>query len=385
MKSPGLAEVWPLSPLQEGLLFHALYDDQVRNVYVMQRTYDLDGPLDGASLRAAGQALLARHANLRASFQRRRSGDPVQLIPGEVRLPWRETDVSDLGAQAQAAAEQQAAAEWDRGFDLAVPPLLRFLLIRLSPERHRLVVTSHHILADGWSWPVLMRELFAVHAAGGDTGVLPPVTPYRDYLAWLAAQDRDAARSAWATELSGLDGPTLLAPAAAGTEVASVPDRVSEVLAAELATALAERARAAGVTLNTLLQGAWGLLLGRLAGRADVVFGITVSGLLLELPGVESMLGLFMNTVPARVRLDPAQPIADMVARLQDRQSALLAFHYLGLAEIQRAAGPGAVFDALMVYENYPACRRAPGPRTGPAPGAAAATGAVAATGTRCA
>ena len=356
MSNSAIAEVWPLSPLQEGLLFHAIYDGQARNIYVVQRVFDLDGPLDTAALEASAQALLARHPNLRACFRQLGSGRVAQVILDEgMALPWQEADVSWRGEEeVTAEADRLAAAERSRWFDVAEPPLLRFVLIRLSPERHRLVITAHHLLVDGWSWPVLARELLAMYAAGGDAGVLPPVRPYRDYLAWLAAQDKETAQAAWAAELAGLDEPTLLAPADTA-QLPSAAERVTVRLAQELTATLGERARATGVTLNTVVQGAWGLLLGRLAGRGDVVFGITVAGRPLDLPGVESMLGLFINTVPARVRLDPAQPAAQMLTTLQDRQSALMGFQYLGLAEIQRAAGPGAVFDTLLVYENYPA------------------------------
>ena len=349
-----IEEILPLSPLQEGLLFHALYDEQGVDAYVVQRAFDLAGPLDAGVLEASGQALLDRHANLRARFRYRKTGQPVQVISRGVRLPWRVADLSGLAAgERDVAAGRLAAGERERGFDVAVAPLLRFVLIRLGGERHRLVVTSHHILADGWSWPLLVRELFAVYAAGGDAGVLAPVRPYREFLVWLAAQDREAARAVWAAELAGLEEPTLLAAADAG-RAAVPPERVFAELSGAVSGVLAERARSAGVTLNTVVQGAWGLLVGRLSGRGDVVFGATVAGRPPELPGVESMLGLFINTVPVRVRLDPAQPAAEMLAGLQDRQSALMGFQYLGLAEIQRAAGPGAVFDTLVVYENYP-------------------------------
>ena len=370
MSNSDIEEVWPLSPLQEGLFFHARYDGQGRDVYTVQLAYDLDGPLDTGALRAAGQALLTRHANLRACFRQLGSGRVTQVVLNEVPLPWQEEDASGLGEE---AAERMAAAQRDRRFDVAMPPLLRFLLIHLGGERRRLVITAHHLLIDGWSMPVLTRELFAVYAAGGDAGGLAPVTPYRDFLAWLAAQDGDAARAAWAAELAGLDEPTLLGPAEPAPAPV-MPGQVHSELSGELTGALAARARAAGVTLNTVVQGAWGLLLGRLAGRADVVFGITVSGRPAELPGVESMLGLFINTVPVRVRLDPGQPVAEMLAGLQDRQSALLGFQYLGLAEIQRVAGPGAVFDTMVVYENYPAVP--PGGRSAGPPGGGGGRGA---------
>ncbi|HEV3295819.1 MAG TPA: amino acid adenylation domain-containing protein, partial [Streptosporangiaceae bacterium] len=191
---PGLADVWPLSPLQEGLLFHAQWGEDGVDVYAGQGALGLEGPLDAGALRAAGQAMVDRHAALRASFHQLAGvQQPVQVIADRVVLPWRAEDVSGA-ADPEAAAVEIAAAEHERGFDVAVAPLVRMLLVRLGEGRHRLVITNHHILLDGWSLPVLMRELFAVYAAGGDAGGLPAVVPYREYLAWLGRLDREAAR-----------------------------------------------------------------------------------------------------------------------------------------------------------------------------------------------
>ncbi|MEV0262437.1 amino acid adenylation domain-containing protein [Streptomyces sp. NPDC050617] len=351
---PSLAEVWPLSPLQEGLLFHAAYEDQGPDVYAGQRMLDLDGRLDVNRLRRSWGTLLARHAALRASFHRRKSGTAVQVIARDVALPWREADLS--GAPEAEAAErigQLAREERAERLDLTSAPLLRLLVIRLGEDRHRMVLTSHHILMDGWSIPVLIGELSAVYEAGGDARKLPAANSYREYLAWLDRQDKEAARTAWQTELAGADEPSLVAP---GDRIGSsvVPGKVHVELAEEPTRKLVELARTHGLTVNTVVQGVWALVLARLSGRTDVVFGATVSGRSAELPGVESMIGLFINTVPVRVRLDPAQPVVRMLAELQERQSALIAHQHLGLGEIQRVVGPGAVFDTLAVYENYP-------------------------------
>ena len=185
---PRIQEVWPLSPLQEGLLFHALYDADAPDVYMVQHFMDLAGAVDAARLRAAGQALLERHANLRAGFTEIDSGQPVQIIPAEVVLPWREVDLS-AQPDPLAAAVALALREREQRFDLAAPPLLRFVLARLGGDRWRLVVTGHHLLTDGWSMPVLGRELLALYRAGADAAALPRVTPYRQYLAWLGRQD----------------------------------------------------------------------------------------------------------------------------------------------------------------------------------------------------
>ncbi|WP_416973995.1 amino acid adenylation domain-containing protein [Streptomyces sp. 4F14] len=355
MNKSALAEVWPLSPLQEGLLFHAQYDEHARDVYVGQHAVHLDGPLDPAVLRASWEALLRRHANLRAAFPRRRAGAPVQMIVRAPALPWREADLSDRPLpEAEAEADRLATEERARGFNLAAPPLLRLLLIRLDGTRYRLLVTMHHIVLDGWSLPILFQELSQVYAAGGDPSGLPPAASYRDYLAWLNRQDRDTARTAWADALTGVTEPTLLVPDGQDTPAPVLPHHLSTRTGPALAGRLRDTARTLGLTLNTLVQGAWGQLLGTLTGRTDVVFGATVAGRPAELPGVERMLGLFINTLPVRVTLDPARPLTDTLAEVQSRQSRLLAHQHLGLAEVQRAAGPGATFDTLIVYENFP-------------------------------
>ncbi|MFE0138579.1 condensation domain-containing protein, partial [Streptomyces sp. NPDC059037] len=354
--APGLVEVLPVSPLQEGLLFHALFDQQSTDVYVEQLVLDLEGRLDAGVLRSSWQAVLDRHGSLRAGF-RQVAGieQPLQVIVEGVRLPWREEDLTEQPEQ----AEELVLGERVRGFDVARPPLIRVLLIRLGADRCRMVITLHHILLDGWSLPILLREVWAAYAAGGTGAGLPAVTPHREHLAWLAQQDKDAARAAWTHALSGLDEPTLVAPAAAdGTP--SPTDQLTFAPAAELTGALRELARRSGVTLNTVVQAAWALVAGGLTGRRDVVFGATVAGRPAELPGMEDMLGLFINTVPVRVRFDPARTVAELLADLQAEQSALLDHQHLGLTEIQRLAGPGASFDTLLAFENYRAGESGP-------------------------
>ncbi|MGH3839225.1 MAG: AMP-binding protein, partial [Pseudonocardiaceae bacterium] len=192
-----------------------------------------------------------------------------------------------------------------------------------------------------------------LYASGGDATALPPVTPYRDYLAWLGAQDRPAAQAAWRDALAGLDGPTLVA-GADRQRVPLIPDNVTVELSEELTAALTGQARRLGVTLNTVIQGTWSILLGRMSGRCDVVFGMTVSGRPADLAGVESMVGLFINTVPVRVRLRPQEPVGHALVRLQAEQARLLAHHHLGLVDIHQLAGLGQLFDTLVVYQNYP-------------------------------
>ncbi|MFJ4671478.1 amino acid adenylation domain-containing protein [Kitasatospora purpeofusca] len=346
-----LAELWPLSPMQEGMLYHSSLDDEAPDIYVIQQSQLIDGPLDPERLRRSWQALLDRHATLRASFHRRKSGETVQLIPREAELPWTECDLSGLAEEdALAEATAIAAKERARGFDLTRPPLLRLTLIRLGPRRHCLVTTSHHLLMDGWSRAVLEAELREVYAAGGSASGLRSAASYRDHLVWLGLQDKDAARAAWRAELSGADGSALGVPERPG-RAPELPVRKAIRHSPAFTAALVEFARGHGLTLNTLVQGAWALVLARLAHRRDVLFGATVSGRPADLPGAEGMVGLFINTVPVRVRLDGAKTVLETLTELQERQSALIAHQHLGLPEIQRIGGAG--LDTIVVFENY--------------------------------
>ena len=354
---PQLEDILPLSPLQEGLLFHALYDARAPDVYTVQLVLALQGRLDEDGLKAAAQALIERHAGLRAAFRHEGLSRPVQIIVPGAQAPWRSIDLSLLDAGDR---EQRLAGilEEDRAerFDVGCPPLMRFALIRLSAEEHRLVLTNHHLLMDGWSMPVLVRELLTLYAQHGDAGALPRVTPYRDYLAWVAAQDRAAALAAWQDALAGLDEGTRIAPPdRARAPVA--PEQITHLLSETLTTRLSEQARRHGLTLNTLIQAAWGMLLGRLSGRDDVVFGVTVAGRPPEIAGIEQMVGLFINTLPLRMRLPAGKPLLTLLREVQESQSRLMAHQHVGLAEIQALAGVGELFDTLAVFENYPAER----------------------------
>jgi amino acid adenylation domain-containing protein/non-ribosomal peptide synthase protein (TIGR01720 family) len=354
---PGLGDILPMAPLQEGLLFHALYDTQGPDLYTVQIVFDLEGALDEEALKTAARLLLRRHANLRAYFRHEGLTQPVQIIARQVALPWESIDLSFLDA----AEREHRLADWlaqdrERRFDLTSPPLLRWALIRMGEEQYRLVLTNHHLLLDGWSTPVLIQELVTLYQQQGNEAGMRVVRPYRDYLAWLAAQNREAAREAWKAELEGLEEATRMAPPGAKLGLGASEGMGIE-LSEELTRELERLARAQGLTLNTLLQGAWGILLGRLTCREDVVFGITVSGRPAEIAGIETMVGLFTNTVPLRVRVRAGWRIKEYLAGLQEKQSRLMEYQYLGLVEIQRLAGLGELFDTLMVFENYPVDR----------------------------
>ena len=356
-------DILPLAPLQEGLLFHALYDAQGPDVYTIQLELALAGSLDADAMVQAANALMARHANLRAGFQAGRER-PVQVIVAEAPPRWTAVDLSGLDATDRTLRLGEiAAAERAERFDLAAPPLIRFALIRLNDREHRLILTAHHILLDGWSLPVLVRELMTLYGAlvsharrtdSADAATsLPRPTPYRDYLAWIAAQDHAAGLSAWREALSGLEEPTYLAPRER-TRTPVMPEQIGLTLSAEHTAALTRQARAQGLTLNSIVQAAWAILLGRLTGRDDVTFGVTVAGRPPEIAGIETMVGLFINTLPLRVELPPGKSFAALIRDVQERQSRLMAHQHLGLAEIQNLAGLGELFDTLTVFENYP-------------------------------
>ncbi|MFJ3929961.1 condensation domain-containing protein, partial [Streptomyces sp. NPDC090029] len=355
----GLADFLPLSPLQEGLLFQVQYDPDGMDVYNVQMVLELRGPLDTDGLRAAVQGLLRRHPNLRAGFWQQDMDQPVQFVPHHVDPEWQELDLTALEPAAREDALARFVAE-DRArrFDPAQPPLLRLGLAALGPDHHTLVLTTHHLLMDGWSMPLMVRELFQLYERGGDDRGMPAAPPYRTYLAWLAGRDQDAAREAWRGYLAGLEAPTLVGGSGRSGRDTKAPSELPGQLWYELdapaSAALAEAARSRGLTLNTVVQGAWAVLVGHLLGRDDVVLGATMANRPPEIPGIESTIGMFINTLPVRVALRPTEPFADLLARVQREQASLIDHRHMSLAEIQRTAGHGELFDSAVVFENYP-------------------------------
>ncbi|QXJ23366.1 amino acid adenylation domain-containing protein [Actinomadura graeca] len=360
----GLSDVWPPTPLQSGLLFHTMANEPASDPYRVQCVLHLSGEVDAARLRAAGQALLDRHAALRTAFVTSAAGELVQLVLAKAPLPWREADLGDLGeAEREAAFDRLLTGDLRVPLDLESPPLLRFTLVGMGRERSELVLTAHHAVFDGWSLPLLAKDLLRLYGSGGDASALPPVPGHRGFLAWLSSQDRDEAARAWADDLDGLDEPVMLAPD--GPSGPSAPPGVDEdgagqvpvPLSARDAAELSRRAAEMGVTPNTIVQGAWALLCGRLTGRRDVVFGATVSGRPPAVPGVDEMVGMFLNAVPVRVRWAPEDSVARVLTGLQGRQAALLDHHHAGLTDVQRLTGFRTLFDTYVAFESFPVDR----------------------------
>ncbi|APA76447.1 non-ribosomal peptide synthetase [Mycobacterium avium subsp. hominissuis] len=338
-----IADVLPLSPVQQGLLFHTGFAQELEDLYAVQLGITVSGTLDPHRLRDAVQNAVNRHPNLVARFFDE-FGEPVQIIPAEPEMAWRylELDGGDIDEQLeQLSADERAAV-----CDLAGQPAFRAALIRIADDRHRLLLTIHHIVIDGWSLPVLLQEVFA-----GYYGQRLPAPPsYRSYVMWLAAQDRAAAQDAWREALAGFETPTLVAPPGKIGRRAVATYTVS----ADTTKALGELARSSRTTVSTVLQGAWAQLLTWLTGQHDVAFGTAVSGRPTELPGADAMVGLLINTVPVRADIAAATTVVDLLEQLQRAHADTLEHEHLALNEIHRVTGHDQLFDTLFLYENYP-------------------------------
>ncbi|MFE2533824.1 amino acid adenylation domain-containing protein, partial [Streptomyces sp. NPDC059371] len=350
-----LTQVWPQAPGQSGIQFQAALADGAFDVYHMQFVLHLSGHVDPDRMRAAGQALLERHPNLRSAFLATADGEPVQVVAEHVPLPWRHLDLTGRSeAEQNAALDAALAADRADQLDPTRPPLLRLAQLTCGPEQAKVVLTAHHTLFDGWSSPMVITDLVRLYAG---TSPLAPARSYGDYLAWLTRQDKEASAARWKAELDGFDEPTLVAAGLTSRGEASSLGRVEVPLSIDKGRELARRAAQLGVTLNTLLQGAWAVLISKLTGQHDVVFGAAVNGRPADVSGSDEMVGLFINSLPTRARCRPATSLGEVITDLQNRQVTLLDHHYYGLADIQRGTGLPALFDTIVVFENYPVDR----------------------------
>ncbi|MFU8150677.1 non-ribosomal peptide synthase/polyketide synthase [Pseudomonas aeruginosa] len=345
-------DLYPLSPMQQGMLFHSLYQ-QNSGDYINQMRLDVEG-LDPQRFREAWQAALDAHEVLRSGFLWQGALEkPLQLVRKRVEVPFSVHDWRDRADLAE-ALDALAAGEAGLGFELAEAPLLRLVLVRTGERRHHLIYTNHHILMDGWSNSQLLGEVLQRYR-----GETPSRSDgrYRDYIAWLQRQDAGRTEAFWKQRLQRLGEPTLLVPAFAhgvrGAEGHADRYRQLDVTTSQR---LAEFAREQKVTLNTLVQAAWLILLQRFTGQDTVAFGATVSGRPAELRGIEEQIGLFINTLPVVASPCPEQPIGDWLQAVQGENLALREFEHTPLYDIQRWAGQvgEALFDNILVFENYP-------------------------------
>ncbi|MCG6573326.1 amino acid adenylation domain-containing protein [Pseudomonas sp. AF32] len=346
-----LDDLYPLSPMQQGLLFHTLYE-QAAGEYVNQLRVDVQG-LDAERFRAAWQACVDAQDILRSGFVWQ--GDlqqPLQMVHKQVPVPFTVLDWRDRADPPQALA---ALAEDERakGFDLSQAPLLRLVLVRTEADRWHLIYTHHHILMDGWSNAQLLGEVLQRY-----NGRVPAasVGRYRDYIAWLQRQDPQRSEAFWGAQLATLQEPTRLARVMSAGESQQGHGDHFQTLDATRTQALELFARQQKVTLNTLVQAAWLLLLQRYTGHDSVAFGATVAGRPADVPGVEQQVGLFINTLPVIAAPRPDQSVGEWLQAVQAQNLSLREFEHTPLADIQRWAGQGgeALFDNILVFENYP-------------------------------
>ncbi|HEY2723642.1 MAG TPA: amino acid adenylation domain-containing protein, partial [Pseudonocardiaceae bacterium] len=360
----GVEDIYPLTPLQAGMLFHSLMNDtdDESGAYLNQVSLRLSGVDDPARLGAAFQRVVDRTPVLRTSVVWTDVDEPVQVVHQRVAVPTAHHDLRYLGHEERERERARLLAE-DRaaGLDLSAAPLMRLLVLRTGGDEVTLVWTSHHVLLDGWSTGAVFTELCEQYAALSD-GRAPRLLarrPFRDYLRWLTGQDRGLAEQHWRQALAGFESPTALPfdrrPLEAHRSESS--ESVHMALSAEESARIRDTARRGGLTVNTIVQGAWAVLLSRAGRTSDVVFGTTVSGRPAELAGVESMVGMFINTVPTRAEVAADREVASWLRGLQQDQSESRRFDFVSLAQIQSWSElPGGVglFDSVVVFENYP-------------------------------
>jgi amino acid adenylation domain-containing protein/non-ribosomal peptide synthase protein (TIGR01720 family) len=358
---PDLECILPLTPLQQGMLYHSLYTPDSR-VYLEQFCYHLRGPLDHACLRAAWQRVLDGTALLRSAIAWHELETPLHIISRQVTLPWQELHWEHVAADQQARLwSDWLQADRQQGLDLQAPPLLRLTLIQTAPEQAWLVWTFHHLLLDGWSLGLVLSDVLAAYQAlrAGRHPVLPERRPFRAYVQWLQEQEPGAAAAFWRGRLQGQRAPTPLGMGAqpSGERAVGRSQERHLLLSAALSGELQRYARAEQITLNTVFQGMWALLLWRYSGQRQVLFGITVSGRTAAVAGIEEAIGLFINTLPLRVEVEEEEGVGAWLRGVQERTQELGPYEHTSLVQVQQwseVAGGVPLFESVLVFENFP-------------------------------
>ncbi|MBD2040608.1 condensation domain-containing protein, partial [Microcoleus sp. FACHB-672] len=362
MSKSNIAEFYPLSPIQQGILFHTLYQPK-SSVYFGQLLCTFQGRINVASFKESWQQVINRHSILRTAFVWEGLKEPIQVVCKQVNLPWEHLDWRALSSiKQQAHLETFLKKDQKRNFELTSAPLIRITLIQLEENTYQFIWSHHHLILDGWSLPLILKEVFAFYDAfceGKELNLARP-RPYRDYIAWLHRQDLSAAEFFWRETLKGFTAPTpLLVDQNLSLSYPENEQGEREIsLSPSITAALQSLARQHQLTLNTLVQGAWALLLSRYSGEEDVVFGATVSGRPPDLLGAESIVGMFINTLPMRVSMPAEASILSWLKQLQFQQVELREYEYSPLVEIQHQWSqlPHNIplFESIIVFENYP-------------------------------
>lgn len=356
-----LEAIYPLSPMQQGMVFHTLYTPE-SGVYFEQTTFTIQGQFDAPSFTRAWQQVFDRHAILRTSFVWQGLTRMLQVVHKEVKVPvelqnWRGIPA----AEQQARFDSLLTSERSGGFDLTDPPLLRLTIVQTEDATYHVLLNHHHALLDGWSISLLLNEVFTIYDAliHDHYRPLSPARPYRDYIIWLQAQDHTAAEAFWRKELGGVIPVSWLPvqrPPSPPTG-ASRPIEQDELLSLQTSAALQTLARQNHLTIGTLIQGGWAILLSHHFQRDEVVFGITSSGRSPVLPGVMTMIGLFINTLPLRVQIDHKHRLVDWLQQIQKKVVKIQQYGYSSLSQIHSWSGvprSSPLYDSILVIENYP-------------------------------
>ena len=357
-----IEDIYELSPLQEGMLFHTLLAPE-SGVYLEQLCVQARGIWSQDAMERALRQVVRRHPILRTAFCWEGLDKTVQVVHRDLEPPVETIEPAEFSARG-GDIEIFLQADRRRGFALDRPPLFRLTCVRESSAGYWLILTFHHLLLDGWSLQRLNAELTVLYEAAwaGRDAPLPPARPYRDYIAWRQAQDPDAARKYWTERLTGFWSPTLFASGAPAD--ANQYSEYKTCLPSNLTIELKQFAQQHRMTLNTVIQAAWAVVLGRHTGSEDVVYGSIVSGRPATLPGVESILGLFINTIPVRARLPADAPVIDWLTGLHGEQMAAREFEHTSLVDIHgwsKVPRNTPLFDTVVGLENYPVT--APGAR----------------------
>ena len=353
-----IQDIYPLSPMQEGILFHALMDPD-STAYFEQISMTIRGELDFPLLEKTWKEIIARQDILRTNFFSKGLDKPLQVVFKEREFSYQYLDLREVP---EAYKETQVAAykrhDKQKGFNLETGALFRLAVLHLEPDVFELIISNQHIILDGWSISILFNEFFEVYSAGrtGQLAVLPPRSHFREYIKWLQKVNEEDSRAFWRTRLAHYEQ-TVGIPRSGETDLSVQPVLNEEEvnLSAGLTRQLKSLADAHKMSLNSLLQGIWALVLGSYHDTKDVVFGITVSGRSSEIRGIEKMVGLFINTHPVRISWNQESSLSDFLAGLQEEVFQREAHQYFPLAEIQAVSGLGSnLFDHLLVFENYP-------------------------------
>ena len=361
MSKKNIEDIYPLSPMQEGLLFHSLYAPET-GLYVTQIPYNCKR-VNAAALRQAWQRIINRYSIFRTAFVWKNIDKPMQVVGREVELPFTVEDWRHLSLTEQETRfEAYLAEDLRRGFQLNKAPLLRVALFQTGEETFKFLLSHHHILMDGWSTSLVFKEAFALYEAfcKGVELELEPVRPFKNYIAWLQQQDMSAAEAFWRENLKGFAAPTpLVLDRIPGRALSSVEtyDEEFVVLPANVMAALQSLARQHQLTVNTVLQGAWALLLSRYSGERDVAFGVVVSGRPAELAGVESMVGLFINNLMTRLRVSPQMPVCNWLKEVQEQQVEVRQHEHSPLSLVQKwseVPGGDRLFESIISFQNFP-------------------------------